>query len=67
MLDLSFKLRFMAIWNAAMKEGYSSKDARDLASLEITGQPFHVDANDQQSNHNYNGSGANAAFERPSS
>ena len=32
----------MEIWSAAIKEGYPSSEARDLANLELTGQLFHT-------------------------
>jgi hypothetical protein len=41
--NISFKFRekFVMLWGQALKAGYSSNDARDYASLELDGRPFH--------------------------
>ena len=54
MLDLTYKLKFMEVWKSAMNAGYSSNDARDLASLELTGKPF----NNHDPNNNYQSNGS---------
>lgn len=33
--------RFTAIFTRCMAEGYSTKDARDYAEIELRGVPFH--------------------------
>ena len=31
----------MQIWNECMKNGFSTSDARDYASIELNNKPFH--------------------------
>jgi len=31
----------MQIWNDCMKNGFSTSDARDYASIELNNKPFH--------------------------
>jgi len=48
MIDTLYRIKFMQIWNECMKNGFSTSDARDYASIELNNKPFHN--NEQNTN-----------------
>lgn len=47
-LSFKFRTKFVLLWSQALAAGYSSNDARDYASLELDGRPFHVTIRDNE-------------------
>jgi hypothetical protein len=39
-MDITFKLKFYKLWQDALNQGFSSCEAREYASLELTGKSF---------------------------
>lgn len=46
-MDALFKLKFYKLWQEAISQGFSSVDAREYASLELTGKPFITNENNK--------------------
>lgn len=45
MVDKLYRMRFMKIWSECMKNGFSSSDARDYASIELNNKLFNENTN----------------------
>ncbi len=51
-MDTLFRLKFVNLWQSAIKAGLSSKESRDYANLELKGELYHYETNQSNINNN---------------